>query len=233
MAAGTREGEYLQVAERYTKPELEKFSRAMGMLVAEMEQSPFRDCLGTYYTELAPRSSALARGEFYTLHEVSSLMARMTAGVDERVESGKPVTIMDPCCGSGGMILAFAEQFAPRQGRKESRVDLIRATCIDVNPIAADMCYINTTLWGIPSQVYCGNSLTMNMTAGWRNLHWLRVGEEERLKTERMVGKMREVLSFKEREEARRSTVRKSKTVAREFDVRFGSDGNQITFGFD
>ena len=50
----------------------------MGTLVVEMEREPFRDTLGTYYTEIAPRSSAVARGEFYTPPEVGKLMAKLS-----------------------------------------------------------------------------------------------------------------------------------------------------------
>jgi N-6 DNA Methylase len=86
-----------------------------------------------------------------------------------------PITVNEPACGSGGMVLAVAELFAP------DAVDLLRVTCQDINPLAADMCFINTTLWGIPAQVILGDTIRMTETARWKNLHWRRVGEDQRL----------------------------------------------------
>ena len=43
------------------------------------------------------------------------------------------------------------------------------------------MTYINTTLWGIPTAVTWGNTLTKDLQRTWKNVHWFRVGEEERL----------------------------------------------------
>ena len=94
------------------------------------------------------------------------------------IKRNRPFTVCDPCCGSGGLILNVAQEFAPVEKGGPSDVDLIRATCIDLNPVAVYMCYINTSLWGIPASVFCGNMLTMEMRNGWKNIHWMRVWED-------------------------------------------------------
>lgn len=170
-----REAEYLEIAQRYTADELSDISKAFGLLVAEMEEVPFKDLLGPYYLEVASHSSKQARGEFYTPPEISSLMARMLVDVDQVKADGRAITVREPACGSGGMVLALAELFAP------GHVDLLRVTCQDINPVAVDMCYINTTLWGIPATVLLGNALGPTITNGWKNPHWHRVGEDQRL----------------------------------------------------
>ena len=160
LAVQTREEEYLLVAKRYDREELGKFSEALGGLIAEMEEHPFADILGPYYTEINSSATAKARGEYYTPPEVSEVMARMlfssggegSPRVDQAIEEGKPITVQDPACGSGGMILAMAKSFGPKKA-----VDLLRVTLIDVSPTACDMAYINTTLWGIPSKILQGN----------------------------------------------------------------------------
>ena len=170
----TREDEYTEVASRYGSDHLSDFSEAFAFLVQEMEEKPFTDILGEFYLEVASHSSKQARGEFYTPPEISKLMARMLFDVDAVKAKGMPVTVNEPACGSGGMVLAVAELFAP------DSVDLLRVTCQDINPLSVDMCFINTTLWGIPAQVILGDTIRMTETSRWKNPHWRRVGEDQR-----------------------------------------------------
>lgn len=169
-----REPEYLEIAGRYNRDELSDISLALACLVNEMEKKPFTDILGDFYLEIASHSSKQARGEFFTPPDISKLMARMIFDVDAVKSRRLPVTVNEPACGSGGMVLAVAELFAP------DSVDLLRVTCQDINPLAVDMCYINTTLWGIPAQVILGDTIRMTETARWKNPHWRRVGEDQR-----------------------------------------------------
>ncbi len=179
LAMGSRETEYIDVARLYNRDQLSDLSRAMALLVQEMETKPFTDILGDFYLSIAAHSSKLARGEFFTPPEISKLIARMTVDAEAIKSAGKPLTINEPACGSGGMILALAEQFAPES------VDLLRVTAQDINPVAVDMCYINLTLCGIPAKVILGDTLRNTRTTEWRNLHWHRVGEEQRLMIDR------------------------------------------------
>lgn len=174
MSVLQREPEYLEIAGRYNRDELSDISLALSCLVNEMEKKPFTDILGDFYLEIASHSSKQARGEFFTPPEISKLMARMTFDVDAIKSKALPITVNEPACGSGGMVLAVAEIFAP------DSVDLLRVTCQDINPLAVDMCYINTTLWGIPAQVILGDTIRMTETARWKNPHWRRVGEDQR-----------------------------------------------------
>ena len=98
--------------------------------------------------------------------------------------SGGPFTISDPCCGSGSMILACAQELSPHH-------DLMRVTLQDVNPVACDMAYINTTLWGIPAQIVLGDTLKAETRAQWKNIHWFRVGEDQRQAALKMLDLIR------------------------------------------
>lgn len=180
VAAGTREPEYLEVARGYSRDELNEFSRGFALLVEEMEAAPFTDMLGPYYLDIAAHSSKQARGEFFTPPEISKLIARMVFDPEAIKAEGKPITLNEPACGSGGMVLATAELFAP------DSVDLLRVTAQDINPVAADMCYLNLTLWGIPARVIRGDTIRRTASGDWRNIHWFRVGEEERQMIQRL-----------------------------------------------
>ncbi|WP_342751129.1 N-6 DNA methylase (plasmid) [Termitidicoccus mucosus] len=139
----------------------------MGALILQMEKEPFTDLLGTYYMDMIiSKGGQQCHGEFHTPQEICRLIGRMLADGDSLPESG-PVTICEPACGSGAMILALAEQYGPANIRR------LRVTAIDINRMACDMCFINTTLWGIPTHVIHGNSLNLKFEASWRNIHWI------------------------------------------------------------
>ena len=187
LAMQTREEEYLVIAKKYDKGELCEIAKALGALISEMEQFPFRDLLGPYYCEINAKSGRDQRGEFYTPHPISQLMVKMTVNVEDVIERGLPISVNEPTCGSGGMVLALAEEFS-----RAKAVDLIRATAQDISRVACDMAYVNLTLWGIPSHIIWGDTLRNTVNASWKNLHWQRVGEDARLAIEQAFDLIRQ-----------------------------------------
>ena len=167
LAHGTREPEYLDEAKRWEQHELEIFSHALGALVMEMEARPFTDLLGGHYMDLAlSHKGQQWNGEFHTPQPICELMARVIAGDTPPPDEG-PIRLCEPACGAGAMILAYA-QALPTDARRRLRV-----TAIDISKVACDMCFINTTLWGIPTEVIHGDTLRMEFRASWRNIHWI------------------------------------------------------------
>ena len=168
LAAQTREVEYLEEAKRWERPDLELFAEAFGALVSEMETRPFEDLIGGCYMEFALSSKGQQwNGEFHTPKTICDLMARMTLGDMESLPAEGPITVCEPACGAGAMILSLAEACSPEVRRR------LRVTAIDVNRTACDMTFINTTLWGIPTRVIHGNSLSMECWAAWSNIHYI------------------------------------------------------------
>jgi hypothetical protein len=106
-------------------------------------------------------------GEFHTPKPVCDLMARMTVGDMSSFPAEGPITVCEPACGSGAMILSFAQACPPEVRRR------LRVTAIDINRAACDMTFINTTLWGVPTRIIHGNSLSLECWAAWSNIHWL------------------------------------------------------------
>ena len=172
FAMQAREEEYLEIAGCYNREELNRFSKAMGYMVMEMESKAFTDILGVYYCEVQSKFTRDAHGEFYTPQEVGKLMAKISVNTEAVIETGKPISVNDPASGSGGLVLSVAEEFA-----KAGAVDLIRATCQDISKTACDMAYINMTLWGIPARIIWGDTLRGSINGQWENVHWHQVGE--------------------------------------------------------
>lgn len=158
-ACGTREAEYLEEIKRWSKEELASFALAFGQLVEEMEAKPFTDLLGGLYCEL--QSGGKSRGgEFHTPAPICRMMGAMTA-------DGLPPTgiirVAEPACGAGAMILGFAASI-PKKDIIRLRVD-----ATDINLDACNMCFVNTSLWNIPTTVTHGNALSGEVWARWKN----------------------------------------------------------------
>lgn len=167
LAAGTREAEYLAEAKLWNQSELQAFSEALGALVAEMESRPFEDILGGYYLDAAVSQKGQQwNGEFHTPKTVCDLMARMLVNPADLPPEG-PITVCEPACGAGAMILSLAQVCPPEVRRR------LRVTAIDISRTACHMAFINTTLWGIPTRIIHGNALSLECWAAWSNLHWI------------------------------------------------------------
>lgn len=168
LATQTREAEYLEEAKRWERPDLDLFAKALGALIAEMETKPFEDVLGGCYMEFALSSKGQqCNGEFHTPKNVCDMIAQMLLGDVESLPKDRPITVCEPACGAGAMILSFAQACPPEVRRR------LRVTAIDVSRTACDMAFVNTTLWGVPTRVIHGNSLSFECWAAWSNIHYI------------------------------------------------------------
>jgi type I restriction-modification system DNA methylase subunit len=166
LAAQTREPEYLDEAKRWERPDLDLFVEAFAALVIEMENHPFEDLIGGCYMDFALSSKGQQwNGEFHTPKAVCDLMAQMTLSALESLPAEGPITVCEPACGAGAMILSLAGACPPEVRRR------LRVTAIDINRTACDMAFINTTLWGVPTRIIHGNALSMECWAAWSNIH--------------------------------------------------------------
>ena len=144
------------------------FAEALGSLVAEMEARPFEDLIGGCYMEFVlSQKGQQWNGEFHTPKPICDLMASMTLGDMESFPAEGPITVCEPACGAGAMILSLAQACSPEVRRR------LRVTAIDISRTACDMTFINTTLWGIPTRVIHGNSLSLQCWAAWSNIHYI------------------------------------------------------------
>lgn len=149
------EAQYLRIAEGYDREELEGFARLLGILVALLDAEP-RDILGQLYMNLELGNSNT--GQFFTPPEVSELMARMTFG-DGAEHADKPfITLCEPACGAGGMVLAFVKVMMEKGWNP---VEKIWVQAQDIDRTAALMCYLQLALWHVPAAVVVGNTLAV------------------------------------------------------------------------
>lgn len=164
LSAGFREEEYAEEIKRWPSGASDIFAEALAALIVDMEDHPFRDRLGPAYMELLSTSAAQWGGEFHTPAEVCELMAQMMIA-DQPPPTEGPIKLCEPACGAGAQILAAAHAIGPENVRR------LRVLAVDVARTACDMCFINTTLWGIPTVVIHGNTLSGVEWAKWPNIH--------------------------------------------------------------
>lgn len=178
LAVQTRETEYLEEVKRWERPDLDVFAEAFAALVNEMEAQPFTDLIGGFYQEVAlSQKGQQWNGEFHTPKSICDLIAGVMLGDVASLPANGRIAVCEPACGAGAMILSFAQACPPAVRRR------LRVTAIDISRTACDMTFINTTLWGIPTRVIHGNSLSMECWAAWSNLHytlpWLPLALEQ------------------------------------------------------
>ncbi|MEP6673661.1 MAG: N-6 DNA methylase [Ferruginibacter sp.] len=149
------EDEYLAAIEKYKDSDLRhEFSKAFAALISEMEEratsSLGNDILGEFFEE---HISNGRNGQFFTPFPVCELMASIThtdLTVDNNEEVKEPLRILDPCCGSGRMLLASRKLHGARQ----------EYYGIDVDHTCVKMTALNLFMHGAwHSEVMCANAL--------------------------------------------------------------------------
>lgn len=155
---GNREQDYLARAKKYDKDELNKIAQLFALTTEALEENPSQDFLGNLYMNLDFGSSW--SGQFFTPWHVAEMMARMT--IDDKADADLAkqgyISVADPCCGAGCMLLAFAD--VCRKVKKINYQERVLFVGQDIDRVVAQMCYIQLSLLGCAGYVVAGNSLT-------------------------------------------------------------------------
>lgn len=156
------EQEYLDMIKSYDKEDQQKFPQLLGMIVELLESEP-RDILGQIFMSLG--FSEDCKGQFFTPHDLSLMMARMHfENIKEQLKVKSFVSVSDPACGAGSMVMAFVNLFIEAKMNPAHRL-FVQA--VDIDRLAALMCYVQLSLWNVPAEVVVGNSLTLEVRERW------------------------------------------------------------------
>ena len=153
-----REDSYMATVKRYSKEELDFICELLSITTLALEENPAQDFLGKLYMQFHLENKW--HGQFFTPWHISELMAKMVVGDDlkEKIVSEGYVSVNDPCCGAGCMLIAFANICKDDLNINYQKDILFVGQ--DVDPVVAKMCYIQISLLGCPGYVVIGNSLT-------------------------------------------------------------------------
>lgn len=152
-----REKAYFERARKYSKRELAAFSEMLAEIVMDMERNPDQDFLGELFMALDLGNEW--KGQFFTPYDVCRMMVSMTYGPDmqHRVDRDGWISVNDPACGAGALLIAFANECQRRGINYQTSVLFVAQ---DVDFLAGCMCYIQLSLMGCPGYVVIDNTLT-------------------------------------------------------------------------
>lgn len=163
--AGEREQRYLAIIKRYEPDEVQRFPQMLGELTMALEFGP-DDVLGQVFGELELGNSA--RGQFFTPYSLCALMARLQIGdgdeIRERITARGFITVSEPTCGAGAMVVAMAAAMRERGINYQQH---LHVTAQDVDSRAVHMAYLQLSLLHIPAVVILGNTLMLEERERW------------------------------------------------------------------
>lgn len=153
-----REDSYMETVKKYSKEDLDLISELLSITTLALEENPAQDFLGKLYMQFHLENKW--HGQFFTPWHIAELMAMMVVGDDlkEKIVSEGYVSVNDPCCGAGCMLIAFANICKDDLNINYQKDILFVGQ--DVDPVVVKMCYIQISLLGCPGYVVIGNSLT-------------------------------------------------------------------------
>ena len=139
---------------RYELEERRKL-RDMFHLLAQALGEEIGDVLGEIYMEAGMGSKYT--GQFFTPFHLSELCARMN--LTETIENynGEVITLNEPSCGGGGMIIAAVKVLLDAGINPQ---ECLRVVAQDLDWKGVYMCYLQLSLLGIRAVVVQGNTLS-------------------------------------------------------------------------
>lgn len=177
------EQRYLNIIKTYTKEQAEEFSKLLAFLVLGLEQES-QDFLGQVYMSLYLGSQA--NGQYFTPYSVSKFMAEINFTEIETIQNNQLITLSEPCCGSGALIIAFAQTLREHNINYQQNLFV---EAIDISEMCFKMTYIQLSLLGIPAKVVQGDSLSLKFQQELYTPLYFLNGIEYKLKTQKLSEK--------------------------------------------
>lgn len=167
-----REQRYLDIVKKYDKHDLDIISEMFAevwVLLSNMPTDGFDDYLGQIYM-LSGTGSDKA-GQFFTPYSVSKLSAEITFRGSKKIDQDI-ITLYEPACGSGGMILAAMDTLL--NDCKVNYTEHAFVVAGDIDSRCVHMCYIQLSLAGVPAIIEQRDALTMELIGGvWKTPAYL------------------------------------------------------------
>ncbi|AQT64841.1 hypothetical protein B0W01_13965 [Serratia marcescens] len=148
------EKQYISLIKGYEREDVERLAHLLALVRVALAAKPC-DFLGMAFMSLELGDKH--RGQFFTPWSVASMMAKLQfTGLEQRLLTQPFVTISEPACGAGAMMIAAAAEIQAL-GYMPSRHMWV--SCVDIDVVAMSMAYIQLSSLGIPGEVVLGNAL--------------------------------------------------------------------------
>jgi type I restriction-modification system DNA methylase subunit len=123
------------------------------------------DIMGRTYHELELHNKWA--GQYFTPYEICRMMAKMNlvdGGLQERIERRGFITLQEPACGSGAMVIAFAQEMKDAGFNYQQQ---LHVTAMDIDAKCCHMAYLQLSLLHIPAVIIHGNTLSLEEYGRW------------------------------------------------------------------
>ena len=153
-----REKLYMQTIKKYSKEELERIVELHVMVVNALEKNLYTiDLLGEIFHSLNLSNSC--NGQFFTPIHIAEFMAEAMLGPKcGEIDTKGYVTLCEPTCGSGVMVIAAANSLYKNHYNPSQNMCVLAC---DNDIRCAKMAYLQLSYLGIPAVVVHGDSLRM------------------------------------------------------------------------
>lgn len=160
LNAPERTKDYQTIISKYSAAERNGMAEMLAEVVMGMEQNPDQDFLGSLYMmcELGNNHS----GQFFTPYDVCRCMAELTFDAKLVPDMEGFISVSDPACGAGALLIAFANLCRRKNICYHDKVLFVAQ---DIDLIAGLMCYIQLSFLGCAGYVVIGNTITEPSTA--------------------------------------------------------------------
>ncbi|CUJ49402.1 N-6 DNA methylase [Achromobacter kerstersii] len=192
-----REERYMQIISNYKKDEVQQLAEAFAHLVQCWDKrvavGDFGDALGSTFMMLDMGNAGT--GQFFTPYEVSRVMGGIVMGDSEAL--AKTVTdrgfvrLLEPACGTGGMIIAAAHAM---HEAKINYQEAMHVTAIDVDRRCVHMTYLQLAMLHVPAIVIHGNALSLEEWEHWYTPAHVLGGWNARLRQREVSDAMRKLV---------------------------------------
>lgn len=166
-----REERYKQIIQNYEPSERELLADIFGKIYALLssvvyDDGKFNDYLGELFMRCNQGNNKA--GQFFTPYHISHFMAKAAIGdeVIKQAENDGILTVCDPCCGGGGMMVAALDVLKNDYNINYARNCFIECSDIDIRCV--HMTYLQLSLAGVPAIIKHQNSLSRELWSVWK-----------------------------------------------------------------
>ena len=171
-----REKQYLQTIKTI---DVEAAAAAAGFIMNWFSQQPEPiDLLGPFHTWVGMDNTGT--GQFFTPWHISVMTAKMQFGskedVEKQIKDKGYISIADPTCGAGGMLVAAANALSGLD------IDPRKAIYygIELMPTTAYTAFVQCALYDLPAIIQHGDSMQMQMHQTFATVrYWEVMGKQQ------------------------------------------------------
>ena len=151
-----REDEFNQISSKYNKQDMQQFAKIFAKITELYQNEKLNDYIGEIFMQSSTQNSS-AKGQIFTPYPLSLKSAEGIINKED-FEKKDIITMYEPACGGGGMIVAVVDILKNKLKIDYSKRLFVVAGDLDRRCVA--MTYVVLSLLGVPAIVQEKNALS-------------------------------------------------------------------------